>query len=355
MSAKLQPQHDRDGASRSVADLTIARSALIGAIAAGTCAPPLSAASFDCSRASTAIETMICTDAELSALDTELGRIYAQSLEGAYPAGANDLRTEQRAWLRQRNDCNDGTCVAAAYRERIEALGGDLGYKDFGYVEWLGPVQVRESKDQVRIMQSGPKIDIEAVYPRLSGDGAVAANGLIAASATGQVADFRAEYERLLADGDRHIGPPWSLSLGYDEVYATPRFWSIDTSLYSYTGGAHGGIRHLPLVIDRAKGRLLEPSDLFRSGSDWPRTLSDYCYKSLADREVFSGDIDWLRRGTAPKAENYQALLPRADGLHVVFEQYQLGPYVIGFHEVTVPYAEISQTLNPALFGSDHQ
>ncbi len=81
------------------------------------------AASFDCSKAATPIEHMICDTAEISDLDSEL----AEALKGAISssADATTLRAEQRAWMRgTRNVCSTPACLVDSYSTRIEALKG---------------------------------------------------------------------------------------------------------------------------------------------------------------------------------------------------------------------------------------
>jgi|GEM_PF-2521525 len=77
------------------------------------------AASFDCAKASTKVEKLICANAELSKLDEALAVEYADALK--LPDTAN-LKTEQKSWLKGRNQCTDDTCIQAAYRQRIEAI-----------------------------------------------------------------------------------------------------------------------------------------------------------------------------------------------------------------------------------------
>jgi hypothetical protein len=211
---------------------------------------------------------------------------------------------------------------------------------------------VSRSATQVRIRQSGPNVDIEAVYPRLSGPDASAANAAITARVEALLDEFRAEYQAFLADGGGvHPGPPWSLKLGFEPVYTTPGFHSLGLTLYHYTGGAHGGEERFALVLARPDAEPVPPAGLFRDGSDWLQVLSDRCYRDLADREPFEPGDAWLRQGTAPEPDNYQVLLPRPNGLEVHFGQYQVGPYAIGSFDVLVPYEALAPVLNPALFG----
>lgn len=300
------------------------------------------AASFDCTKASTRVETLICADAQLSRLDSELAERY-----GAARRSTDDpapLTSAQRAWLRQRDRCEDSDCIADLYRKRIAELGG-------GGEKALGALRTERSADAVRITQQGPQLEIDAAYPRLDdGAAAAAAERVLAAVVAAEIDDFQGMYRELLAAGAGHQGPPWQLSIDYDQVFTAPRFWAVGLRSYSYTGGAHGGVHHLPVVIRRDTGAQVAVEGLFRAGSDWRATVADYCYDTLAAREPFSPGDDWLREGTAPTAENYRKLLPLANGLRVIFEQYQVGPYAIGVHEVTVPYAELDGLLNPALF-----
>jgi len=79
------------------------------------------AASFDCTKASTKVEKMICANSELSILDEELNRAYfeaAQSLKNP-----DDLRGDQKIWLKyDRGGCKEVNCLLKKYNERIEYL-----------------------------------------------------------------------------------------------------------------------------------------------------------------------------------------------------------------------------------------
>jgi uncharacterized protein len=86
---------------------------------------PALGASFDCTKAGTAVEKTICGDAELSSLDEHLGRYYVVALE-AVGAGAACLKSDQRRWVKTiRNSCGaDAQCLSAAYLQRLAALDG---------------------------------------------------------------------------------------------------------------------------------------------------------------------------------------------------------------------------------------
>jgi len=78
---------------------------------------PARAASFDCSRAGSANEKTICRDAELSALDDQLGRTYRRAREMA-----GDVRafrsTSDAQWRWREEHCRDRDCLLAWYQRR---------------------------------------------------------------------------------------------------------------------------------------------------------------------------------------------------------------------------------------------
>ena len=79
------------------------------------------AASFDCAKASSAQEKMICSDRELARLDVELSAVYRKAREAATDAKA--LQNEQLQWLKAtRKACSDKACLAEAYKSRTAEL-----------------------------------------------------------------------------------------------------------------------------------------------------------------------------------------------------------------------------------------
>lgn len=83
--------------------------------------------SFDCLKASTAIEGMICGNAELADLDTRLADAYKWLL-GVSDDPAVEKR-EQIAWIRnKRNACKTVDCLIQAYTDRADDLEATAQY-----------------------------------------------------------------------------------------------------------------------------------------------------------------------------------------------------------------------------------
>lgn len=105
------------------------RAAVAGlvALAAGT-AGAAEGPSFDCGKAESGAEKLVCGDARLAELDRETARLYRLALDGPEMTadGRKALVATQRGWVKGRDDCwkaaEPGTCVADAYFDRIAEL-----------------------------------------------------------------------------------------------------------------------------------------------------------------------------------------------------------------------------------------
>lgn len=106
------------------------------------------AASFDCSKAGTQIEKAICSYPELSALDEQLASAYRAATVTA--ADQSQLKQGQRTWITQvRDKCEDTSCLALAYQNRINDLTGNTSNQPL-------PVNEQTTASQPQIIQPEP-------------------------------------------------------------------------------------------------------------------------------------------------------------------------------------------------------
>lgn len=101
-------------------------------MAAGSGAAAQEGPTFDCARAEHEAETIICNDAELSALDRALGATFeaavsaARGLDAGAEAAEAELRATQRGWIGGRDDCwmadDKRACIVESYRRREAEL-----------------------------------------------------------------------------------------------------------------------------------------------------------------------------------------------------------------------------------------
>lgn len=109
------------------------------------------AASFDCGKATSEIEKLICSNDELSKLDESLNEAYLRALN------RTDIKQQtiksQRQWLEnERNVCQNVECIKSAYETRIKELGFLSSY---GIVIFRDPNRSTASpKAQAKISES---------------------------------------------------------------------------------------------------------------------------------------------------------------------------------------------------------
>lgn len=83
--------------------------------------------SFDCLKASTKAEKLICANENIASLDVQLLQAYKKLLDGYKDPKA--LKKEQKEWVKNTRDvCTSVDCMVKAYNSRIEDLESEFGY-----------------------------------------------------------------------------------------------------------------------------------------------------------------------------------------------------------------------------------
>lgn len=83
--------------------------------------------SFDCRRASSQVEHLICSSDVLAGLDRDMVNLYGQ-VRAVNP----DDVTDQSSWLRQRNACTTHSCVQSQYEQRVAYFRGRINESEYG-------------------------------------------------------------------------------------------------------------------------------------------------------------------------------------------------------------------------------
>ena len=146
----------------------------------------------------------------------------------------------------------------------------------------------------------------------------------------------------------------WDFQKEWSVVTETPRFLSLSGSLYTFTGGAHGGTASLALVWDKAARRRVAPTALFASAGAIQSALgAAFCDRLDMERVKRRGapvarDSDPFN--ACPKVSEATLILGSTDRraidrVGLLVDQYVAGPYAEGMYEVTLP-------VTPALLGA---
>lgn len=84
--------------------------------------PVYSIPSFICSKSNTVVEKMICANKPLSVLDTLVAMNYSKIKSATIGDTHEQVITDQRAWLKQRNACKIAQCLDESYRNRLDEI-----------------------------------------------------------------------------------------------------------------------------------------------------------------------------------------------------------------------------------------
>lgn len=107
------------------------KTAMLAVVAAvmmlGGLSQGVSAQSFDCAKASTKVERLICDHPKLGELDSELAEAYRIALRDSPWASANRrIRAEQKNWIARRDRCQNRRCVRRMYQMRLGQLHAEV-------------------------------------------------------------------------------------------------------------------------------------------------------------------------------------------------------------------------------------
>lgn len=91
------------------------------------------AASFDCAKAQSKVEDIICDNPEISKLDDELAIQYRAALRS--PFQHDLLRKKQQQWLSERDKCLDKACLKNAYETRTLELMNGIDVSKHWYIQ----------------------------------------------------------------------------------------------------------------------------------------------------------------------------------------------------------------------------
>lgn len=178
-------------------------------------------------------------------------------------------------------------------------------------------------------------LTINASYP-VFGSGAI--DSEIKSYVQKAISDFKTE------NSEPYPGQPVKNSFGTNyRVVEGPDTVSVIMNTETYTGGAHGNLVIKTFVYSK-DGNHLSIGSFFKPGSDYLSKLSTLSRAKLAEKS--SGE-SWDEDGTAPLSENFGAFYIGETGkLIIIFQPYQVGPWVAGTPSVEIDFNEFGDMVN---------
>jgi uncharacterized protein YecT (DUF1311 family) len=313
---------------------------------------PAAAASFDCSKASSAYERAICEFPTLSSEDEVLAKAYATAIGGLSKPAAEEMRVNQRAWLEYaERACTDtAEPLEGDYTEdQVNCLHSNL----YNRVRLLEQSRMENGlrfylAEEFRVFadttgDSWVKVATKQYSsPRIDGDDELAeAFNAFAAEAM--------DSRLVPATGEGEVGIDDEISdILFEEKVTTVNTGRItlEASDWWYGhGAAHGNyvITYRHFLIDEK--RALEAADVFGM-TDWAQPLANLTLAALAAKlgedmwEDLEDDIpDWV---ADPSRWDFSE-----DGLIIRFQPYEVTAYAAGAPTVTIPWMDIDAYLAP--------
>lgn len=149
--------------------------------------------------------------------------------------------------------------------------------------------------------------------------------------------------------------PKLTYELSVRKVADNDRYVSYETASYAFLGGAHGSAtahtanisklsgKVLALTVDTLQAKAMQP--ILRKG------VLDYLHEQgdTTATDSMLGDYLFIDNGIVPLPAHTPYLAD--DGVHFVYQQYEIGPYALGMVAFTVPYSDIKPYLTKEALG----
>jgi hypothetical protein len=134
-----------------------------------------------------------------------------------------------------------------------------------------------------------------------------------------------------------------SVSHHYEITFESPAILGLRFTDWGYTGGAHGNGSVEGVIIDLEKGMLLSIGDIFNPKQLPAVNQAIYDALSSSIEEAFREQLE-SRKDTFIEKDSCQgcALTLMPDGVHIVFQTYELASFAEGNKEVAIPKKFIS-------------
>lgn len=201
------------------------------------------------------------------------------------------------------------------------------------------------------------KYEVRAYYPQFDfgKDALMGVNGIATDINTeiirviyGQINPFK---EQSAADNLDCPQERNNLEINYSMIYKDNGYISIVFESFLDTRcAAHPMTYRTTFNYNYLNKGLLAVDSLFLPGSAWLTFISDYCIKDLmkrAKKEGLENNDPNIIKGASPVSDNFRTFTVNEYTLDIIFNLYQVGPYVWGFQTVSIPWDKLKDKIDP--------
>lgn len=136
------------------------------------------------------------------------------------------------------------------------------------------------------------------------------------------------------------------LNIDYAVKLATTNLVSIWFRDYQNTGGVHGMTTNMTFNSDVDKGTLIKLADIFETGTDYLKCLSDACYPIVL-KQLEGSQEECLDAGLTAQEESFKNFVFTKTGIRFLFEEYQLANFAESPPEAELSYQKLAPILKP--------
>lgn len=342
----------------------LASVALAAALALGACndsangakteassAERVSAALDVCAEGRGSFARNVCENEQLAELDNNVRETLVAEAASVSDAGAQLLVRNQTRWREaQRIACGiidpdaaptpeQQQCLQAALRERAQDAGNAVeqrGGYTFQRMELVDATPVTaEVASASGLGEAAPPAVLRDIrFPRIDGP------------QTPQIQRFNelvAQQPQFgLADATNEV-------VNYNIAFAGPELISVRFDISTdMLGAAHPNNTTKSVTVLMEEGRALAAADVFRANSGWQNFLTERSMTALT-REFSDYGFEPPERDVRESATKPHLWLITEDALVILFPPYSFGgPHALGGAEVSIPWGDLRQYLNPA-------
>ncbi|HWD28842.1 MAG TPA: DUF3298 domain-containing protein [Rhizomicrobium sp.] len=293
--------------------------------------------SFDCAKAHSPLEKIICTDPKLAAADRKMADAYRAALSRVSPDGRQALRDGQRQWLAmidtyctpQKAD-EARSCLETEYDERNTRLAKAI-YRGGGLtIRAVDVYRLDKVADPSDTNGShGGYLTTDFSYPQIDAP----------------KSEAERRFNLYLQDQAKAVkGEEGSdLDLDFDDLAAAPQLISVElTSGFYAHGMPHAQYSSHAVHWLLPDGRPLKASDVFKLGMPWQALLRARCFADVKQYGFIKAEKD-----LAGMVEDPQDWSFGPTGLTVNFDSYEVASYADGQPEVLIPWSDLRAYLAP--------
>jgi uncharacterized protein len=295
----------------------------------------VAAASFDCTKATTTSEKLICKDPELSKLDEQMAKAYHQMRNNLDKNGKNEILKSQKMWLKYWPticENNNLECAREVYRQRINEFAIENNYlQTFTKYD----VHIHSAKPSEYDSEMFQFAICDWTYTALNNT----SNDVIISSINHWLIPSEGSVLDCVEDNGSDTENHTILRRVSSNV-----LMRLNSSYFMGHGAAHPNGVATYSYFNISQNRELLTSDIFAK-AEWNSTATAYIYQHLQEElqdmiQTDPGEISKMISTTT-----LWEITPSS--LNIQFNSYDVAPYVSGPQEVTIPWTKLKPYLTP--------